>query len=104
MFPEANILQLYKFAILARALGAKTTDMSRREAAYAYVDEIMSIIRDVGLPLSLAEFGVEPSDIHELVTDAMKQTRLLNNNPRVLAQEDIEKIYRHALSGEGCRH
>lgn len=102
---EANIpAAIQKFAILARALGAKTTDMSRREAAYAYVDEIMSIIRDVGLPLSLAEFGVEPSDIHELVTDAMKQTRLLNNNPRVLAQEDIEKIYRHALSGEGCRH
>lgn len=102
---ETNVpADVRKFAILARALGAKTEGMNCRESAAAYVAEIMSIICDVGLPSSLAKFGVEASDVDQLVLDAVKQTRLLNNNPRALAPKDIERIYKRALSGEGCRH
>lgn len=101
---EANApSDLRKFAILARALGSRTEGMSCRESAAACVAEIVSIVRDVGLPLCLAELGVQASDIDQLVADALKQTRLLNNNPRALTSDDIARIYNRALSGEGCR-
>lgn len=98
---EANApAVLAKFATLAGALGAKVDRMSVRESAAAYVREITSIVLDVGLPGSLAELGVQASDIDQLALDAAKQTRLLNNNPRALSHESISTIYRKALSGE----
>jgi alcohol dehydrogenase class IV len=44
-------------------------------------------LRDVGIPEDAIEL---------LATDAMKQTRLLVNNPRPLTIEDARAIYRAA--------
>jgi len=52
---------------------------------------------DLGLPTRLREVGIAESDIAALAEDAMKQTRLLVNNPREMTQADALGIYRAAL-------
>ena len=52
------------------------------------------------LPDSLAAVGVEEKDLELLATDAMKQTRLLVNNPREVTYSDAFAIYSEALDGK----
>ena len=52
---------------------------------------------ELGLPTRLRDVGIAESDLDALAEDAMKQTRLLINNPRELTQADALGIYRAAL-------
>src|ERR1700722_9601029 len=49
------------------------------------------------VPATLAEVGVHERDLDRLAADAMKQTRLLVNNPRELTLNDARSIYTAAL-------
>jgi alcohol dehydrogenase class IV len=49
-----------------------------------------------GLPVRLRDVGIPQSDLEMLAADAMKQTRLLVNNPRPLVLSDALDIYRTA--------
>jgi alcohol dehydrogenase class IV len=49
------------------------------------------------IPQNLLVFGVTEADISGLAASASKVTRLLNNNPKPLALEDMESIYRKLL-------
>lgn len=51
----------------------------------------------LGLPTRLRDVGISESDLDALAEDAMKQTRLLINNPREMTQADALGIYRAAL-------
>ena len=51
-------------------------------------------------PASLSEVGVDQKDLPRLAEDAMKQTRLLVNNPREVACTDALAIYSEALNGK----
>ncbi len=44
----------------------------------------------------MRQLGVERSDLEQMAIDAMKQTRLLVNNPRELSKSDVLDIYRAA--------
>ncbi|HVK94056.1 MAG TPA: iron-containing alcohol dehydrogenase, partial [Noviherbaspirillum sp.] len=50
-----------------------------------------------GLQTRLSEVGIQESDLAMLAEDAMKQTRLLINNPRDIGYEDALAIYKAAL-------
>ena len=52
---------------------------------------------DLGLESKLHQVGVKESDLDLLATDAMKQTRLLINNPREMSYEAAFNIYQKAL-------
>ena len=56
-----------------------------------------AIARDCGVPASLAAVGIGPGHLPKLAQDAMKQTRLLGNNPREMTYEDALAIYAQAL-------
>ena len=51
----------------------------------------------LGMKTKLAEVGVEEKDLTLLADDAMKQTRLLVNNPREMTYEAALEIYTRAL-------
>jgi alcohol dehydrogenase class IV len=51
----------------------------------------------LGIPTRLAQVGIGAGDIDALADDAMRQTRLLINNPRELARDDAAALYRQAL-------
>jgi len=52
---------------------------------------------DLGLPANLKEVGVKPEDIEMLAKDAMKQERLLINNPKEMTLDAAQEIYQRAM-------
>jgi len=94
--PEAQGL----YAELAPVLDPGTQSLPTPERAQAFVDALAGICRDCGVPASLAEVGVSEADLPRLAEDAMKQTRLLVNNPREVTYRDAYAIYSEALDGK----
>lgn len=68
-----------------------------RDRALALADYLGSLAAQLGLATRLREVGVTEADIDALAKDAMKQTRLLGNNPRPVSLEDVRAIYREVL-------
>ena len=66
-------------------------------AARALVDHFTTLPAELGLPVTLGEVGVAAADVPTLAADAMKQTRLLPNNPREVSLEDATRLYHAAL-------
>ena len=93
--PEAEDL----YAELAPIVDPAARDLPPRDAARAFVEVMASICRDCGVPSTLAEVGIREQDLDRLAEDAMKQTRLLVNNPREVTYADAYAIYNEALDG-----
>ena len=84
----------------AMLLGSMLAGMAFANAPVAAVHALAGICRDCGVPASLAEVGVSEADLTRLAEDAMKQTRLLVNNPREVTYRDAYAIYSEALDGK----
>lgn len=52
---------------------------------------------DLGLEQTLRDVGIGESDLSVMAADAMKQTRLLVNNPRDVSEVDALAIYQAAF-------
>jgi alcohol dehydrogenase class IV len=76
---------------------------SSRDRARAFIDEMISIGQDCTVPASLSAVGITQDDLKKLAEDAMKQTRLLVNNPRQLTLEDAYAIYSAAYDDSSNR-
>lgn len=72
---------------------------SATDAAGAFIAEMVALCRDCGVPESLTAVGIGEQDLPRLAEDAMKQTRLLVNNPRELDYAQTLDIYRAAFGG-----
>jgi alcohol dehydrogenase class IV len=70
---------------------------STTEQATQLTDYLGGLAGDLGLPKRLAEVGIAASDIDQLASDAMLQTRLLQNSPREITLADANALYREAL-------
>lgn len=86
-----------QYATLALALahppGMVTDDLER---ATGFIATLAALSAELGLPTRLRDVNVPRAAIPQLAADAMKQTRLLVNNPRPLTQADAEEIYEAA--------
>ncbi|WP_342527861.1 iron-containing alcohol dehydrogenase [Chryseomicrobium sp. FSL W7-1435] len=82
------------------ALGGNAALMSDEEASYACVDELVRLVKDVGIPHTLQEFDIPESAIESLTKDGVKQKRILARSPLPLHEEDIRNVYRAAYSGK----
>uniref|UniRef100_UPI00313B6F35 iron-containing alcohol dehydrogenase n=1 Tax=Pseudoduganella sp. OTU4001 TaxID=3043854 RepID=UPI00313B6F35 len=67
---------------------------ARAEALAVAMQQFATI---TGLPRTLRQVGIAETDLNLLADDAMKQTRLLGNNPREVTRDDAYKIYQLAL-------
>lgn len=74
--------------------GLSGTEARRAEALAVYLGGLAG---ELGLPTRLSEVGVRAGDIPQLAADAMKQTRLLVNNPRELTERNAALLYEEAL-------
>jgi alcohol dehydrogenase class IV len=72
----------------------KEEGMQGRSAAF--IEELASLSKRVGLQGRLREVGIGQQHLGKMASDAMKQTRLLVNNPRELGEADALAIYRAA--------
>ena len=62
-----------------------------------FIIGIEELISDLKIPKYLKDVGISINDIPKLAEDAMKQQRLLVNNPRELNLKDAVSIYEAAL-------
>ncbi len=63
----------------------------------ALVEALSGLTAELGLETRLMQVGIAEKDLPALAEDAMKQTRLLVNNPREMTYGDALAIYQEAL-------
>ncbi len=66
------------------------------ERSDQFIEALAQLNRDLLGEVRLRDYGIEESALPMLAEEAMKQTRLLGNNPREVTQEDALKIYQAA--------
>ena len=79
------------------AIIAPHVEGSQEARAEALIVAMQQIARLTGIETSLRQVGITEADLDRLADDAMKQTRLLGNNPRELIWNDARAIYAAAL-------
>lgn len=87
------------YAELGPIVAPELEGSSVAERARGFVAAMSRLSRDCKAPTSLADVGIGRQDLNRLATDAMKQTRLLVNNPREMNWDDAHAIYAAALDG-----
>jgi alcohol dehydrogenase len=70
---------------------------SEEARAEGLIGAMQQIARLTGIETTLRQVGITEADLDRLADDAMKQTRLLGNNPRELTRDDARAIYVAAL-------
>jgi alcohol dehydrogenase class IV len=70
-------------------------EVSRANAQF--IQSLQELIADLQLPTKLRDVGIQSFDVEALAIDAMKQTRLLPNNPREVTLHDAVELYSQAL-------
>ena len=61
-----------------------------------FIENLASLSKDLGLEQKLRGLNIPKEACKKLATDAMKQTRLLVNNPREITEKDAYNIYKSA--------
>mgnify|MGYP001052720205 CR=1 FL=1 len=85
-----------KYAQVARALGLETHDLSEARAAQAAVDGVRDLLRSVGVPEHLRDYGVPVEDFDQIIAESLPSGSL-QHNPRPLAAEDVRRILEAAM-------
>ena len=78
IFPEINI------------------DQGNQAVCKDFIDQLEVLSKKIGLPQKLREVNIPKDACKNMASDAMKQTRLLVNNPRELTENDALNIYEAA--------
>ena len=85
------------YAELLNHLETSDTRLEDTDPCTLFIEEIEKIISAVNLPTKLKDCGVSAADLPLLAKDAMKQERLLVNNPVPLTEKDAVAIYERVL-------
>jgi alcohol dehydrogenase len=85
------------YAELADVIGCAAPEASDEAKTEAFVAAMEALVIETGIPRTLREVGVNESHLPMLASDAMKQQRLLINNPREMTEQFALEIYRAAL-------
>jgi len=72
-----------------------TIPASKRSAEF--IRRLEALSADLGLEQTLREVGIAEADLPVMASEAMKQSRLLVNNPRSLSEPDALAIYQAAF-------
>jgi alcohol dehydrogenase len=92
-----------ELAAIGRAMGAAGEDDADEHGAEAAIATVAALAGAIGLPDSLAELGVAEGELEGLARQALGVKRLIVNNPRQLAEQDLLEILRAAWRGELAR-
>lgn len=85
------------YAELAPLVFPETTfDGDYQAVCETFIHCVESLNEQLGLETRLRQVGIEEHDLERLASEAMKQTRLLANNPIEVAESDALEIYRTA--------
>ena len=85
------------YAVLATDAFPDLADTPSDQRVNQFIDRLEALSADLGLEQTLREVGIGEEDLATLASDAMKQTRLLVNNPREVSETDALAIYKAAF-------
>ncbi|HZG09218.1 MAG TPA: iron-containing alcohol dehydrogenase [Allosphingosinicella sp.] len=85
------------YAELGTLLDPALGGLGTQAQAQGFVEAMEAICRRAGVPLRLSEVGVSAGHLDLLAAEAMKQERLLVNNPCAISQADARRLYEAAL-------
>jgi alcohol dehydrogenase len=85
------------YAELGLLIDPSLAPLGPQAQARGLVEALVSLARSAGLPQRLSQVGVTEADLDLLAAEAMKQERLLINNPRPVSQADARRLYQAAL-------
>lgn len=91
----ASAMTLY--AELGCVLDPSLEAVGAQAGARGLIEHMARLSRQSGLPQRLADVGVGSEHLDMLATEAMKQERLLVNNPCPITRDDARRIYESAL-------
>jgi alcohol dehydrogenase class IV len=86
-----------RFGAMAQAMGLPVAGLAPRAAGERMIEELYALNADLGIVSDLRRVGVEDGDLDGLVAGAARVTRLLDNNPRPMREDDIRAIYQRLL-------
>jgi alcohol dehydrogenase class IV len=85
------------YAELGALLDPEAEAQGRQAQASGFVARLVRLSERCGLPQRLAEVGVLAEHLDLLASEAMKQERLLVNNPCPIGEADARRLYEAAL-------
>ncbi|MGB0844918.1 MAG: iron-containing alcohol dehydrogenase, partial [Alphaproteobacteria bacterium] len=91
--PEADAL----YAELAPLIFPELAGKPKSQICDGLIEKFKQLGPELGMQSRLSEVGVNHNHLPMLAEDAMKQTRLLVNNPRVMTYDAALNIYEQAL-------
>ena len=72
------------------------TEKGNQAVCKEFIDRLEDLSQKIGLPQKLREVNIPKEACKKMASDAMKQTRLLVNNPREVTENDALNIYESA--------
>ena len=72
------------------------TNQGNQAVCSEFIDRLEQLSKKLGLPQRLREVNIPKEACKKIASDAMKQTRLLVNNPREVTEADALNIYESA--------
>jgi len=72
------------------------TNKGAQAVSAEFIDKLEDLSKRLGLPQKLREVDIPKEACEKMARDAMKQTRLLVNNPREVTEKDALNIYQSA--------
>jgi len=94
-FNAPNCMAAY--AELSVTIFPELTHLDEQQRVEKFILKIAQLSKDLGLETTLREVGVKETDLQTLAKEAMKQTRLLVNNPRTVDEDVALRIYQEAF-------
>ncbi len=82
--------------IAADAFPQLAAEQSTQSRCAAFIEELAALSARVGLQPRLRDVGIGEAALPKMAADAMKQQRLLVNNPRDVSEQDALAIYKAA--------
>ena len=70
------------------------TNKGTQAVCVEFIEKIENLSKRLGLPQKLREVNIPEEACVKMASDAMKQTRLLVNNPREITEADALNIYK----------
>lgn len=84
------------YAEIAADAFPELTNVPAADRAQAFIEALADLGRELKIPQTLREVNISRDALALMARDAMKQTRLLVNNPRPVSEEDALAIYEAA--------
>ena len=82
----------------ADAMGADLTGKNMEDGGEILADQIISMMRDTGIPNGLSGVGYSMSDLDSLTDRSFAQKRLIDNGPLPVARNELKELFHDAMS------